>query len=180
MDVSENSGTPKSSILIEFSMIFTIHFGGNTPIFGATPIISGTTSRSSHSKAFLFEGLYSIVVFSAKSAVSRLSRIWHGDGQDFLKVNVVHKKSKDSQFWSVPVFRWWQLKYFLFSTRSLGKIHQAGVHSELPFGTLFHSFRSHVYRTSSLTKVLADAFTCGDRGRHGHPNTRKCIYAPVS
>ena len=26
--------------------------------------------------------------------------------------------------------------------------------------------RSHVYRTSSLTKVLADAFICGDRGRH--------------
>ena len=28
MDVSENSGTPKSSILIGFSIIFTIHFGG--------------------------------------------------------------------------------------------------------------------------------------------------------
>ena len=27
LDVSENSGTPKSSILIEFSIIFTIHFG---------------------------------------------------------------------------------------------------------------------------------------------------------
>ena len=27
MDVSENSGTPKSSILIGFSIIFTIHFG---------------------------------------------------------------------------------------------------------------------------------------------------------
>ena len=25
---------PKSSILIGFSIIFTIHFGGNTPIFG--------------------------------------------------------------------------------------------------------------------------------------------------
>ena len=34
MDVSENRGTPKSSILIGFSIIFTIHFGGNTPIFG--------------------------------------------------------------------------------------------------------------------------------------------------
>ena len=31
--VSENSGTPKSSILIGFSIIFTIHFGGTT-IFG--------------------------------------------------------------------------------------------------------------------------------------------------
>ena len=28
MDVSENSATPKSSILIGFSIIFTIHFGG--------------------------------------------------------------------------------------------------------------------------------------------------------
>ena len=27
MDVSENNGTPKSSILIMFSIIFTIHFG---------------------------------------------------------------------------------------------------------------------------------------------------------
>ena len=37
MDVSKNSGTPKSSIFIGFSIIFTIHFGGNTPIFGSTP-----------------------------------------------------------------------------------------------------------------------------------------------
>ena len=34
MGVSKNRGTPKSSILIGFSIIFTIHFGGNTPIFG--------------------------------------------------------------------------------------------------------------------------------------------------
>ena len=33
MDVSENSGTPKSSILIGFSIIFTIHFRGFPPIF---------------------------------------------------------------------------------------------------------------------------------------------------
>ena len=37
MDVSENSGSPKSSILIGFSIFFTIHFGG-TPIFGNTHI----------------------------------------------------------------------------------------------------------------------------------------------
>ena len=35
MGVSENSGTPKSSILIGFSIIFTIQFWG-TPIFGNT------------------------------------------------------------------------------------------------------------------------------------------------
>ena len=36
MDVSQNSGTPKSSILIGFSIIFTIHFG--VPLFLETPI----------------------------------------------------------------------------------------------------------------------------------------------
>ena len=41
MDVSENSGfSPQiiHFILIGFSIIFTIHFGGNTPIFGNTHI----------------------------------------------------------------------------------------------------------------------------------------------
>ena len=33
MSVSKNSGTPKSSILIGFSIIFTIHFGGLPPLF---------------------------------------------------------------------------------------------------------------------------------------------------
>ena len=33
MDVSKNSGTPKSSILIGFSIIFTIHFGVFPPIY---------------------------------------------------------------------------------------------------------------------------------------------------
>ena len=36
MDVSENRGAPKSSILIGFSIIFTIHFG--IPLFLETPI----------------------------------------------------------------------------------------------------------------------------------------------
>ena len=38
MGVSNNNGTPKSSILVGFSIIFTIHFGGFPPIFGSTPI----------------------------------------------------------------------------------------------------------------------------------------------
>ena len=37
MDVSKNMGTPKSSILIGFSIIFTIHFAG-VPLFSETPI----------------------------------------------------------------------------------------------------------------------------------------------
>ena len=38
MGVFKNNGTPKSSILIGFSIIFTIHFGGFTLIFGNTHI----------------------------------------------------------------------------------------------------------------------------------------------
>ena len=38
MDVSENNGTPKSSILIGFSII-NHPFGGNTPIFGNTQMM---------------------------------------------------------------------------------------------------------------------------------------------
>ena len=37
--VSKNNGTPKSSILIGFSLIFTIHFGVFPPIFGNTPMV---------------------------------------------------------------------------------------------------------------------------------------------
>ena len=37
MGGSKNRGTPKSSILIGFSIIFTIHFGG-PPLFLETPI----------------------------------------------------------------------------------------------------------------------------------------------
>ncbi len=37
MGVSKNHGTPKSSILIGFSINFTIHFG--VPLFLETPII---------------------------------------------------------------------------------------------------------------------------------------------
>ena len=36
VDFSKNRGTPKSSILIGFFIIFTIHFGGFPPIFGNT------------------------------------------------------------------------------------------------------------------------------------------------
>ena len=39
MGVSKNRGTPKSSNLIGFSIIFTIHFG--VPVFLETPISTG-------------------------------------------------------------------------------------------------------------------------------------------
>ncbi len=38
MGVSKKNGTPKSSILIGCSIIFTIHFGGFPPIFRNTHI----------------------------------------------------------------------------------------------------------------------------------------------
>ena len=38
MGISKNNGTPKSSILIGFSIIFTIHFGGKLPLFLETTI----------------------------------------------------------------------------------------------------------------------------------------------
>ena len=38
MGVSKKKGTPKSSILIGFSIIFTIHFGGKIPLFLETSI----------------------------------------------------------------------------------------------------------------------------------------------
>ena len=40
MGVSKNSGTPKSWILIGFSIIFTIHFGGFPQFFGNTHMYS--------------------------------------------------------------------------------------------------------------------------------------------
>ena len=40
MGVFKNKGTPKSSILIGFSIIFTIHFGGFPPIFWKHPYVS--------------------------------------------------------------------------------------------------------------------------------------------
>ena len=37
LGVSKNNGTPKSSILIGFSIIFTIHLGGGSPYFWKHP-----------------------------------------------------------------------------------------------------------------------------------------------
>ena len=49
--VSKNSGFPlKSSILIKFSIIFTIHFGGFTTILGNTHVF---TKFSTHEKNLL-------------------------------------------------------------------------------------------------------------------------------
>ena len=44
MGVSKNSGTPKSSILIGFSIIFTIHFG--VPLFFENTHIDTVDDRS--------------------------------------------------------------------------------------------------------------------------------------
>ena len=44
MGVSKNRGTPKSSILIGFSIIFTIHFG-DTTIFGNTRMVVSESNQ---------------------------------------------------------------------------------------------------------------------------------------
>ena len=43
MGVFKNNGTPKSSILIGFSIIFTIHFGGFPTILGNTHVDLGNS-----------------------------------------------------------------------------------------------------------------------------------------
>ena len=48
--VSKNRGTPKSSILIGFSIIFTIHFG--VPLFLETPMYSSTATGFSVSTSW--------------------------------------------------------------------------------------------------------------------------------
>ena len=53
MGVSENRGTPKSSISIGFSMIFTIHFG--VPPFTETPKLMGAPVLFGEGNFFLKE-----------------------------------------------------------------------------------------------------------------------------
>ena len=53
MDVSRNSGTPKSSNLIGISIIFTIHFGVSL-IFGNTQIYPNKNSRPNLRRCFFF------------------------------------------------------------------------------------------------------------------------------
>ena len=72
LDVSENNGTPKSSILIGFSIIFTIHFGG-PPLFLEPPIFlfqkknnqptssSAMQSKPSRFRARWTRGLSSVI-----------------------------------------------------------------------------------------------------------------------
>ena len=43
MGVSKNRGTPKSSILIGFSIIFTMHFGGFPPFLVQHPYQASQT-----------------------------------------------------------------------------------------------------------------------------------------
>ena len=57
MDVSENSGTPKSSILIGFSIINHPFWG--TPIFGNTHMVSTVRipyKKKKHKAVFLLGG----------------------------------------------------------------------------------------------------------------------------
>ena len=55
MGVSKNNGTRKSSILIGFSIIFTIHFGGFPPIFGGTSICLSWIEHIARSNSLITE-----------------------------------------------------------------------------------------------------------------------------
>ena len=61
MDVSENSGTPKSAILIRFSIIFTIHFGV-FPYFLETPKWFSTEKPSQLDISVRRSGVYATFV----------------------------------------------------------------------------------------------------------------------
>ena len=74
MDVSENSGTPQSSILIGFSII-NHPFWGGTPIFGNPHIgishLSHDTSDWQDDFTFsMFEGMTTNISFKPSSVVS--------------------------------------------------------------------------------------------------------------
>ena len=76
MDVSENSGTPKSSILIGFSIIFTIHFG--VPLFLETPIYPNDLIL--HSVPFLafWDSCFRSHFFSGFGLFEKPSSKFHG------------------------------------------------------------------------------------------------------
>ena len=75
MGVSKNSGTPKSSILIGFSIIFTIHFG--VPLFLETPIYIYDVGKSI---IYEFHGLVNIskTVVSHKNFASIMGPTYKG------------------------------------------------------------------------------------------------------
>ena len=73
MRVSENSGTPKSSILIGFSIINHPFWG--IPIFGNTHICKGSTFTSSSIELLAHDfGTWRFTIFSWSWARSRLLR----------------------------------------------------------------------------------------------------------
>ena len=63
MGVSKNSGTPKSFILIGFSIIFTIHFGG-PPLFLEAPHIAEVVSRPNLSTIHESHRISALVILS--------------------------------------------------------------------------------------------------------------------
>ena len=98
MDVSKNSGTPKSSILIGFSIIFTIHFGGNSPVFGNTHIAG--PNGSSYSGMFRFQGKTKSTFFSLNlSGYATLKCTYFTKIEIFLKKNTPEMSQTPKPTW---------------------------------------------------------------------------------
>ena len=74
MGVSENSGTPKSSILIGFSIINIIQFGGKT-LFLETPISTLLTPNSPRQYGAMQETLPQSHLVKAAAEMKRLEKI---------------------------------------------------------------------------------------------------------
>ena len=81
MGVSKNNGIPKSSILIGFSIIFTIHFG-ETPLFLETPISGNPLGGFGGFECPLKEAAAAVSRAVLRSA-ARLSRRTQPTGKPF-------------------------------------------------------------------------------------------------
>ena len=83
MAVSENNGFSPQIIhlLIGFSMIFTIHFGGFPPIFGNTNIYYLETEPPSSSENFppflSYRSINSIGILMVDQLVTRMLPVWY-------------------------------------------------------------------------------------------------------
>ena len=111
VSVSRNRGTPKSSILIRCSIIFTIHFGGNTPYFWKHPYLPQSTQQqpfhppTTPRPPFLVQVTY-------------LGKNHHCRGKSFSTTS--RKKKRQRKGWNLGYFSWLCLYWSLFWAFVLG------------------------------------------------------------
>ena len=87
---------PKSSILIGFSIIFTIHFGGNTPISGNIQLYTGRKKRELSKR----HGSDSITAAGQQTADGSTWVTWFSNGYSLSKgfepgIHSIHKKNQE-------------------------------------------------------------------------------------